>query len=128
MKQSRQQGPVRSGERGVGTRNHVVQFISIITCAVWIVSLAVIIDPEPAGFHTGLDARTTVFAESDSGIENYDKAWSDVETVAVLPSDGSPGTDPAADPPPSSRFLRRKGIAPGPTGGNARFATTVLHP
>jgi len=102
----------------VGTRNHVVQFISIITCAVWIVSLAVIIDPEPAGFHTELDARTTVFAESDSDIENYDETRSDVETVAVLPSDGSPGTDPAADPP--------QGIAPVPTGGNAWFATTIL--
>ena len=69
-----------------------------------------------------------MIAETDSDIETYVKTRSDVETVAVLPSDGSPGTDPAADPPPSSRFLRRKGIAPGPTGGNARFATTVLRP
>ena len=112
----------------MGTRNHIVQFISIITCAIWIVTLAVIIDPEPPGFHTELYAQTAMIAESDSDLENNDKTRSDVETVALLPSDGSLGTDPAADPPPFRRFLRNKGIAPVPTGGNARFATTILRP
>ena len=110
----------------MGTRNHIVQFISIITCAIWIVTLAVIIDPEPAGFHTDPDTQTTMIADSD--IEIYNETPSDSETVAVLPSDGSFGTDPATYPPPSRRFPRRKGIAPVPTGVNAQFATTVLRP
>lgn len=110
----------------MGTRNHIVQFISIVTCAIWVVSLAVIVDPEPAGFHTELDTQTTLIAGSVSDIENYEETSSDTETVASLASDGSFGTDSAVDPPSSLRSLRRKGIVPLPTGVSGRIVRTIL--
>jgi hypothetical protein len=92
------------------------------------VSLAVIIDPEPAGFHTELDTQTTMIVWSASDFENYNETPSAAETVVCLPSDGAFGTDPAADPLPSHRNLRRTGGLPLPSPVPTQIATTVLRP
>jgi len=110
----------------MGTKDHIVQLISILTCAVWLVPLAVIVDPEPAGFHTELDTQTTMIADSD--IENFNETASDFETVISLPSYGFFGTEPATDPLPPRRSLRRTGVVPLPSAESTRIATTVLRP
>ena len=112
----------------MGTKDHIVQVISILTCAIWLVSLAVIVDPEPAGFHTELDTQTTMIADSDSDFENFNDTASDFETVVSLPSYGFFGTEPATDPLPSRPSLRRTGVAPLPSAVSIRIAKIVLRP
>ena len=116
----------------MGTRNRIVQVVSLLTCAVWLVSLAVIVDPEPAGLHTDPDNEATTLAESDAedniGTGSPPEPASGSETVAGFPSGGSFATDPATDPPPSRLSLLRKGVVPLRPAVSAQIATTVLRP
>ena len=116
----------------MGTRNHIVQVISILTCAIWLVPLALIIEPEPVGFHTDTDSEATNFAETDIEENIGFASGSDLtdvsETVAGLPSNGFFVPDSAGDPPPSRRSFRRTRVAPFPSAVITRIATTVLRP
>jgi hypothetical protein len=124
--------PGRCGLRGVGTRNRIVQVTSLLTCAIWIASLAVIIDPEPAGFRTDPYNEATTLADSDVEDDirtgSASESASGSETIAVLLSDGSFATSPATDPPSSRLSLRFRGVVPLPSAISTQIATTVLRP
>lgn len=114
------------------TRNQILQNISILMCAFWVVFCTDFTDIDAKGFHDTLQHQAAV--EETPDVEEHIETASlsastgDSEGFAGFPSDGASGTDPSTDPLLSRRPPPRAGLVHFPSAVRSQIATTVLRP